>query len=102
MSVGRLPGRLLSDVRAVFASPTTMLIATLFLVGAASSVAVFPKEGSVMSGTQGAPAAAAQANPVASDLEKAFTKAWWLQNRVDLGVPAGDAKVVVVKFIDWQ
>jgi len=102
MSVGRLPGRLFSDVRGVFASPTTMLVATLFLVGAASSVAVFPKEGSVMSGTQGAPAAAAQASPVASDLEQAFTKAWWLQNRVDLGVPADGAKVVVVKFIDWQ
>ena len=102
MSVGTLPSRLFSDLRNVFASPTTMLVATLFLVGAASSVAVFPKEASVMSGTQGTSAPAAQASPVASDLEQAFTKAWWLQNRVDLGVPADGAKVVVVKFIDWQ
>ena len=87
MSVGRLPGRLFSDVRDVFASPTTMLVATLFLVGAASSVAVFPKEASVMSGTPSASAPAAQATAVASDLEQAFTKAWWLQRRVDLGVP---------------
>jgi protein-disulfide isomerase len=39
---------------------------------------------------------------VPGDLEKLFTDAWWQQPRVDLGVPADGAKVVIVKFIDWQ
>ena len=30
-----------------------------------------------------------------------FTNAWWQQPRVDLGIPADGAKVVVVKFNDW-
>lgn len=102
MSVGRLPGRLFTDLRDVFAVPTTMLVATLFIVGSASVVAFFPKEASVVSGTNGTAPVAAQGAAVPQSLEDAFTKAWWLQKRVDLGVPAAGAKVVVVKFIDWQ
>jgi protein-disulfide isomerase len=100
MSVGRLPGRLFADIRDVFASPTTMLVATLFIVGSASVVAFFPKD-SLMSGPTAAPTPE-QAAAVSQDLEQAFTKAWWVQKRVDLGVPADGAKVVIVKFIDWQ
>ena len=33
---------------------------------------------------------------------QAFDDAWAQQKREDLGIPAGDAKVVVVKFNDWQ
>jgi protein-disulfide isomerase len=80
-----------------------MLVATLFIVGSASVVAFFPKEGSVVSGTNGEAATVVPPGAaVPQSLEEAFTKAWWLQKRVDLGVPAAGAKVVVVKFIDWQ
>jgi protein-disulfide isomerase len=101
MSVGRLPGRLFTDLRDVFAVPTTMLVATLFIVGSASVVAFFPRESALLTGNTSAPTPE-QAAAVSQDLEQAFTKAWWLQKRIDLGVPAGGAKVVVVKFIDWQ
>jgi protein-disulfide isomerase len=35
------------------------------------------------------------------DEEKRFADAWAQQPRIDLGVPAGGAKVVIVKFNDW-
>jgi protein-disulfide isomerase len=44
--------------------------------------------------------AAAQA-PLPPDEEKRFADAWAQQPRTDLGVPAGAAKVVIVKFNDW-
>jgi protein-disulfide isomerase len=48
-----------------------------------------------------------QADPAASaqlpaDAVANFTKAWSEQPRVDLGIPAGGAKVVIVKFNDYQ
>jgi protein-disulfide isomerase len=36
------------------------------------------------------------------DLDKAFADAWFQQHRVDIGVPPNGAKVLIVKFIDWQ
>jgi protein-disulfide isomerase len=96
MPMTRLPGRLFSDLRAVLSQPTTMLVAVLFLAGAASAIAFFPKEGSVATQQQ-------QSTPQPSaDQDKAFADAWFQQHRLDLGVPANGAKVLIVKFIDWQ
>jgi uncharacterized membrane protein/protein-disulfide isomerase len=96
MPMTRLPGRLFSDLRAVLSQPTTMLVAVLFLAGAASAIAFFPKEGSVATEQQ-------QSTPQPSaDMDKAFADAWFQQHRLDLGVPASGAKVLIVKFIDWQ
>jgi hypothetical protein len=47
------------------------------------------------------PRAQAALVPLSPDEEKRFTDAWAQQPRVDLGVPAAGAKVVVVKFNDW-
>jgi protein-disulfide isomerase len=46
-------------------------------------------------------ASAALPPPPAQDDEARFTQAWAAQPRVDLGIAAGTAKVVVVKFNDW-
>jgi hypothetical protein len=89
--VSRLPLRLAGDIQAMMSRPTSFLIALLFLVGAGSLVTVFPKEGAVP-----------QAKPATQDQQKAFEEVWWQQPRVDLGVPADGAKVVVVKFNDYQ
>ena len=91
VSVSRLPLRFAGDIRAMISRPTTFLIALLFLVGAGSLVKVFPKEGNVPQGK--APS---------QDQQKYFEEAWWQQQRVDLGIPADGAKVVVVKFNDYQ
>jgi uncharacterized membrane protein/protein-disulfide isomerase len=94
MPMSRLPGRLFADLRNVISQPTTMLVAILFLAGAASAIAFFPKEGSI-------PPQEPATQPSA-DTDKAFADAWFQQHRQDLGVPANGAKVLIVKFIDWQ
>ena len=91
VSVTRLPLRLAGDIRAMIQRPTTFLIALLFIVGSGSLLKVFPKEGAVP-----------QAKPATQDQQKAFEEVWWQQPRVDLGIPADGAKVVVVKFNDYQ
>ena len=91
VSVARLPGRFARDIQAVIARPTSFLVALLFLVGSASLVGFFPKEGAVP-----------QAKPTTGDQAKYFEEVWWQQPRTDLGIPADGAKVVVVKFNDYQ
>lgn len=88
-----LPGRLMRDLRSAMKKPAFLTVALLYIAGAASAVAFFPREGQ-----QPAPAAPP---PVSQDIEQRFADAWWQQPRVDLGVPADGAKVVVVKFNDW-
>jgi uncharacterized membrane protein/protein-disulfide isomerase len=88
-----LPARLLRDLRAAMKKPAFLTVALLYIAGAASLLAFFPREGQ-----QAAPAAPP---PVSQDIEQRFADAWWQQPRLDLGVPADGAKVVVVKFNDW-
>lgn len=91
MSLAQLPRHLLSDLKGSITRPRTLLIALLFLGGTGSLVAFFPKEGS-----------RPQEPPPTKDQAKLFEEAWWQQPRVDLGIPADGAKVVVVKFNDYQ
>lgn len=91
VSMTRLPLRFAGDVRGLVARPTTLLVTLLFLVGTASLVAFFPKEG-----------ARPQSAAPSQDQVKDFSDAWWAQPRQDLGIPADGAKVVVVKFNDYQ
>jgi thiol-disulfide isomerase/thioredoxin len=94
--LAQLPARLPSDLRATFAAPTTFLVAVLYLVFTGSAVAFFPREG-------GAPAVAeAMAAAPTQDAEVAFREAWLQQPRVDLGIDPEGAKVVIVKFLDYQ
>lgn len=94
VSIGGLLGRLPSDLREVTANPVWFLAALLFVAASASVVAFFPKEG-------GRPSAAAAAAPGQSETD-AFRQAWNAQPRVDMGIPADGAKVIIVKFVDWQ
>ncbi len=94
-SMARLPARLLADVRAAFARPATMLATLVFLVGTASLVAFFPNEGEVATQAASAPAPT-------GDIRQQFANAWHQQPRVDLGIAPDGAKVVIVKFNDFQ
>jgi vitamin-K-epoxide reductase (warfarin-sensitive) len=91
VSVAGLPRRLWRDLQGVIARPMTLLMALLFIAGSSWLVAYFPKEGS-----------APQAPAPTENQTKVFEEAWWQQPRVDLGIPADGAKVVVVKFNDYQ
>jgi uncharacterized membrane protein/protein-disulfide isomerase len=89
--------RAVHDLRAVFASPLAIVVAVLFLGGAVSAVALFPREGAVVEGQS---AAAAQAQ--AADRRSEFERWYAAQPRVPLIVPAEGAKVLIVDFSDFQ
>jgi protein-disulfide isomerase/uncharacterized membrane protein len=96
-----LPDRARRDARTLVTSPLALLIAVLFVAGGAIAVAAFPRDGA-----QGSPTASAQAPaalPAVTDDERAKIAQWWeVQPKIELPVPAGDAKVLIVKFNDYQ
>jgi protein-disulfide isomerase len=69
-----------------------LIIAVLSIGGAATAVALVPREMTQQ---------AAVPPPLTPEERQRFAEAWAQQPRVDPGVPAGTAKVVVVKFNDW-
>jgi uncharacterized membrane protein/protein-disulfide isomerase len=94
-----LPSRARQDLRLLMSSPIAIIICVLLLGGTASAVALFPRA-SLTAG--GAPQAAAAAPAAAQDQRAEFERWYTAQPRVPLIVPAEGAKVVVVKFNDYQ
>ena len=94
-----LPSRILRDIQAGLARPVALVAAVLFFGATASAVAFFPTE-------EAAAARAAEqtaSTPVPTgDARANFAKAWAQQERKDLGIPLDGAKVVVVKFNDFE
>jgi uncharacterized membrane protein/protein-disulfide isomerase len=97
--VGDLPGRLGDDIQALGRSPVALTAAIVFLVGAASLVAFFPKDNLPKAGET--PSDTAQAAPP-QDAVAAWLAEFDAKPRVDVGVPADGAKVVIVKWNDFQ
>ena len=95
-----LPARLGRDLRAVMASPLAATLAVVWVVASVSLVALFPREDTAAD-LVSAPVAAP--TETLGAVEVAQFEAWLdAQPRVDLGVPANGARVVVVKFNDYQ
>jgi protein-disulfide isomerase/uncharacterized membrane protein len=94
-----LPRRASRDVRVLAGSPLAIIVAVLFFAGAASTLAWFPREGVVASGDQAGQAAAPVPTP---DQTSEFQRWYASQPRVPLIVPPDGAKVLVVKFNDFQ
>jgi uncharacterized membrane protein/protein-disulfide isomerase len=93
----RLPARLLTDLKSSLARPVALIAAIIFVAGTASAVAFFPTE------EEAAAAAGSQTTSTASgDVRENFAKAWAAQERKDLGIPLDGAKVIVVKFNDFE
>jgi uncharacterized membrane protein/protein-disulfide isomerase len=101
-----VPRRAVSDLKALRQSPLAMALAALFLVGTASALAFFPREttaAAASASTAADPAAAAAAQQQADASRRAeFERFYASQPRVPLVVPAEGAKVLVVKFNDYQ
>jgi uncharacterized membrane protein len=94
-----LPRRATRDLRAFFASPLAIAVAVIFVAGAATTLAFFPREG--VAAAAGEPAASAAVVPTQN--EKSEFERWYVtQPRVALIIPADGAKVLVVKFNDFQ
>jgi uncharacterized membrane protein/protein-disulfide isomerase len=88
-----LPRRFFGDLRGLVARPVALVVLVLFLVGAASAIAFFPKEGAARQQAGQAPSATAQSE---------FERYWVAQPRVSVPVPSDGAAVLIVKFTDFQ
>ena len=95
-----LPRRALHDLKVLVSSPLAIALAVLFIGGAATTLAFFPRETAI------APAAAADpANPSSAatqDQRSEFERWYTSQTRMTLVVPSEGAKVLVIKFNDYQ
>ena len=98
--LGALPARIGRDLKVALSSPVAATLAIVWLVASVSLVAFFPRE---------APVADIAAEPAAVPTETLGAdeigqfEAWMdAQPRENLGVPANGAKVLVVKFNDYQ
>lgn len=89
-----LPRRLSQDLKALVASPLAIVLAVLWIGASASTLAFFPREASV---TAGGPVPEATQDQ-RSELERFMSSA----PRVPLAIPAEGAKVLIVKFNDFQ
>jgi protein-disulfide isomerase len=91
-----LPRRAPRDLRALVSSPIALVLALLFVAGAGSLIAYFPRE---------APAAgpAPAAIVPLTDQQRADLEKWWVvQPTVDVAIPADGFRVTVVGFSDFQ
>jgi protein-disulfide isomerase len=92
-----LPGRVARDFGALASSPIALTVCALFAIGAVSLVAAFPKE------HPGGPTAEASSAPPLTAEQRSQIARWWdMQPKVDVPVAANGARVVMVKFSDYQ
>jgi uncharacterized membrane protein/protein-disulfide isomerase len=93
-----LPNRARRDIPTLVSSPLALVIVILFAAAAVMASTVFPREG----------ATAAQSStpvplPTVTDDERAKLAQWWeVQPKVEVPLPADGAKVLIVKFNDYQ
>jgi uncharacterized membrane protein/protein-disulfide isomerase len=100
-SLASLPRRIGRDLQRLSRSPVAATVAVLYVLGAATAVAFFPRhEGEEP--VQGAPAV--EAAPAAAPAPQVQQFEQWMaaQPRVPVIVPSDGAAVVVVKFNDYQ
>jgi uncharacterized membrane protein/protein-disulfide isomerase len=98
-----LPRRASRDARVFISSPLALTLAVLFFAGAASTLAFFPREGAAAAASAAGATTAATTTPEPTQDQKSEFERWYAaQPRVPLIVPADGAKVLVVKFNDYQ
>jgi uncharacterized membrane protein len=98
-----LPSRLATDLRTLRTSPVALTLAILWLASSVSVVAFFPREEAAVNTTSVTETTAPPPIEALSADEIAEFERWMSQQqRVELGVPAEGAKVVVAKFNDYQ
>jgi uncharacterized membrane protein/protein-disulfide isomerase len=95
--MSKLPGRALRDLRTLASTPAALVTAILLVSGAATAVAFFPREAAHTDSPS-----QAQAAQTPTTQQSEFEK-WYLeQPKMDPGVPADGAAVLIVKFNDYQ
>jgi uncharacterized membrane protein/protein-disulfide isomerase len=98
-----LPRRALQDVKVLVSSPLALVLAILWVGGGAATVAFFPREATVaVNATPAEAAAEAAAVPVSQDQRSELERFMATSQRVPLAISTDGAKVLVVKFNDYQ
>ena len=96
--LGDLPGRASRDLALAARNPVALLIAIVLAVGTVVAAKEFPK-----GNAPPAPAPTVATLPAVSDAERERLAQWWeMQPKETLPIDGGGAKVVVVKFNDYQ
>jgi uncharacterized membrane protein/protein-disulfide isomerase len=90
----RVPGRAMQDVGAAARSPMALLLTVLFIGGAVAVITAFP--------TPEERPSIAPLVPLPQDQRAELARWFDLQPKVDLPFPTNGAKVVIVKFNDFQ
>lgn len=96
-----LPRRAARDTRVFFGSPIALVVAVLFFAGAATTLAFFPRESASTAAASAFAGSAATPMPT-QDQRSEFERWYASQPRVPLVIPSEGAKVLVVKFQDFQ
>ncbi len=99
VSMTTLPGRAMRDAGGLAKSPAALLLTALLVGGAAVLASTFP--GETASSVEAAPAAPQY--PPLTDTQRAEFERWWdVQPKVDVPVDREGAKVLILKFNDFQ
>ena len=94
---GTVPGHASSDLAAAARNPLALAVAAVLVVATVVAAKAFP------SGNVASAPVSVESLPAVSDVERARLVEWWkLQPKEDVPVDGGGAKVVVVKFNDYQ
>src|SRR6476469_9313547 len=91
-----LPRRVVRDVRVLVTTPVALFVALVFVAGAASAVEFFPTDAA------GRQAAQAPQPALSQDQRSEFERWWDAQERVEVPFANEGAKVLIVKFNDYQ
>lgn len=92
-----LPRRAAKDLKVLVTSPVALVLAAVWLGGAATTLAFFPREANATASVAGSPAAEPTQDQ-RSELERFMASA----PRIPLAIPSDGAKVLIVKFADYQ
>jgi uncharacterized membrane protein/protein-disulfide isomerase len=99
LGIASIPDAVATELRGLLHQRTRVIALVLFAVASAGLAALFPKP---LSATTVSSSVAATSRTDVSAEEQRFDDAWSKQPRIDLGISADGAKVVIVKFNDWQ
>jgi uncharacterized membrane protein/protein-disulfide isomerase len=93
-----LPGRAAGDMRRLAGSPAALLVTALLVVGTLALVALFPSDTPLSTAVH----AQSEFPPLTAEQEQQLAAWFDVQPKADVPVPADGAKVLIVKFNDFQ
>jgi protein-disulfide isomerase/uncharacterized membrane protein len=95
-SMTDLPRHARRDLKCLFGSPIGLLVSAVFVTGVVALVALFPRQVDATTAPAAAPA------PLTTEQQSEFDKWYESLPRVPIAVPTDGAKVLIVKFNDYQ